>query len=136
MGLIRNQYLCTENASDTEHRLVFLSCMELQQGCVLLVLWGMLHVAFFRVVSSVLAALVPIPSGCFFVSVRLHFGCHIDSSFLFIHRIAITQTGFPQPTLIPILQPFFTTPYLLQPPWLLQPGARGLKWKGSLQVKG
>lgn len=36
---------CAGNALDAESSLVFLSCMELQQGCTLLVLWGMLCVS-------------------------------------------------------------------------------------------
>lgn len=36
---------CAGNALDTENSLVLLSCTELQQGCTLLVLWGMLCVS-------------------------------------------------------------------------------------------
>lgn len=120
-----------------QRRLVFLSCMELQQGCVLHVLWGTLHV------SSSVAFLHSLTCSCrcraysqwllFFSPLRLYFSCNVDGSCLFIHRIGTKRVCFPHPPSSPSFSPLTLTPpfTLLGPPTLNQK----LKWRGPLQVK-
>lgn len=129
---------CAGNASDTESSLVFLSCTGLQQGCALLVLWGMLCASStVALLHSFICSRCSRPYSrwlfCLFFAffifffkfffAKLHFSYHIDSSCLFIHRIGTAQAGCPHPLgpHPPALLHCVPRPPQPHPRWELQP---------------